>query len=161
MTPGRITHAHVRELAGRLTPRDYLVIATLRRARIATARQLERLWFTDAMPLSNARATRRSLRHLVELRVLARVEFSSGGLGGGSRGNVFTLDVAGLRLADQVGRGRSPKRPYPVSRIFLDHALAITEWYVRLVEAERAGGPQLLDLQSGPHSSRRFTSYVG
>ncbi len=52
MTPKRITHAHVRELAGRLTPRDYLVIATLRRVRIATARQLERLWFTNGVPIS-------------------------------------------------------------------------------------------------------------
>jgi Replication-relaxation len=159
MTPQRITHAHVRELTGRLTPRDYLIIATLRQQRVATARQIERLWFTDGSPLSNSRMARRTLRRLVELRVLARIERPGGGLHAGSPGHVYTLDVAGLRLAERSSR-RSPRRPYPVSRAFLDHALAVTEWYVRLMVARHHGGPDLLEFQAEPRSWRTFTSYA-
>jgi hypothetical protein len=161
MTPQRITHAHTRRLAARLTPRDYLILATLPRVRVATSRQLERLWFTDATPLSNARMARRTLRRLVDLRVLTRVERPSGGLHGGSLGNVFTLDVAGLRMADRGAGRRSPRRPHPVSRTFLDHALGVTEWYVRLAEAERTGGPKLLEFKAEPGSWRQFASYAG
>jgi hypothetical protein len=104
---------------------------------------------------------RRTLRRLVDLRVLARVERPSGGLYGGSPGNVFTLHVAGLRLANGDAGRQSPRRPHPVSRTFLDHALAVTEWYVRLAEAERTGGPKVLDFQGEPGSWRQFASYAG
>jgi len=156
----RITAAYVRELTDRLAPRDYLVIATLGRLRVATARQIERLWFTEASPLSNARSARRSLSRLVELRVLARLERPGGGVRGGSPGHVYALDVAGLRLA--AGRdARPPRRPHPISRAFLGHALEVTEWYVRLVEVERGGGPELLDFVAEPRSWRSFASYAG
>lgn len=160
MTSQRITQAHVRELAKRLSPRDYLMIAALVRVRVATARQLERLWFTDSSPLSNARTARRTLRRLVELRVLARLTRPGGGVYGGSPGHVFTLDVAGQRLASPGG-DRPPRRPHPVSRVFLDHALEVTEWYVRLMEAQRDGGPELLDFHAEPQSWRSFASYAG
>ncbi len=159
MTPQRITQAHVRQLTARLLPRDYLIVATLRQLRVATARQIERLWFTESTPLSNARMARRSLRRLVELRVLTRIERPSGGLHAGSPGHVYTLDVAGLRLTDRVSE-RVPRRPYPVSRSFLDHALVVTEWYVRLMEAQHYGGPDLLEFQAEPRSWRTFTSYA-
>jgi hypothetical protein len=104
---------------------------------------------------------RRALRRLVGLRVLARVERPGGGLHGGSPGNVFTLDVAGLRLVNPEASRQSSRRPHPISRAFLDHALAVTEWYVRLVEAERTGGPTVLDFQAEPGSWRQFASYAG
>jgi len=160
VTPRRVTAAYVRELSTRLSPRDYLIIATLRRVRVATARQVERLWFTTSTPLSNARSARRTLRHLVELRVLACLYRPGGGARGGSPGHVFTLDGAGQRLAHQE-RHIPSRRPYAVSRAFLDHALEVTEWYVRLVEAERAAGPELLDFQAEPPAWRSFISSAG
>jgi hypothetical protein len=158
MTPRRITQAYVRELAPRLTPRDYLIIATLGRVRVATARQIERLWFTQGTPLSNARMARRTLRRLVDVRALVRLDRPGGGVRGGSPGHVFTLDVAGQRLGAQHVPLR---RPHPISRTFLDHALEVTEWYVRLLEAERGGGPELLDFRAEPRSWRNFASYAG
>ena len=159
MTSQRITSAQVRQLSRRLLPRDYLILASLRQLRVATARQIERLWFTEGSPLSNARMARRTLRRLVKLRVLARIERPGGGLHGGSPGHVYSLDVAGQRLTDRAG-WHSPRRPYPVSRTFLDHALAVTEWFVRLMESSHHGGPDLLEFRAEPRSWRTFTSYA-
>jgi hypothetical protein len=37
----------------------------------------------------------------------------------------------------------------------------VTEWYVRLAEAERTDGPKVLDFQGEPGSWRQFASYAG
>ena len=49
-------------------------------------------------------------------------------------------------------------RPWPVSRQFLDHALRISERYCRLAEAERGGGPELVDFTTEPRCWRTFTT---
>lgn len=148
--PGRrITPGRLASLAARLGDRDRQIIETLKLVRVATARQLQRLWFTDASPRSNARMAQRTLKQLAALRVVTRLDRTPGGTGGGSAGHVYALDVAGLRLTGPVNT-KVVRRPWPVSRLFLDHALEITEWYVRLVEEERAGGLNVLEYRAEP-----------
>jgi hypothetical protein len=151
LTTGRLAW-----LAGQLDARDWLLLATLSRLRVATGHQLERLHFGSV----SRRQCQMTLKRLVALHVLTRLDRRVGGVRAGSAGYVYSLDVAGMRLADQSEERRSPRRPYPVSRAFLTHALAVSEWYVRLVEAQADGGPDLLDFQGEPRCWRSFTSYL-
>jgi hypothetical protein len=160
MTPRRITPTRLYDLAQRLTARDRAIIRTLNRVRVATARQLQALHFTDASPRSNARMAQRTLRTLVDLGVLARLDRLPGGMGGGAPGNVFSLDSAGRWLLSP-GRAQAPRRPWPVSRMFLDHALAVTDWYVNLVEAEHAGFIRELRFTAEPKSWRYYANNLG
>lgn len=162
MTLRRITTARVAELEGALGPRDWLLLATVQRVRVITARQAQRVCYPENTPLSGARMARRALRRLVELRVLARLDRTPGGHGGGGAGDVYAVDVAGLRLLERhEPEARPVRRPWPVSRRFLDHALAVTEWYCELVEADRRGAVELLDFTTEPRSWRTFTAPAG
>jgi protein involved in plasmid replication-relaxation len=162
-TPGprhRVTAARLADLSGRLGEREREIIKTLARVRVATARQLQRLYFTDSSPRSNARTAQRTLQRLTNLRVVTRLDRAPGGRGGGSAGHVYALDVAGLRLANP----RSPlmtRRPWPVSQMFLAHALEVTDWYVRLVEDQRAGGVEVVEFVAEPRTWRHYVSQHG
>ena len=134
-----------------LTDRDWQIIAMLARVRVATSAQLEILYFSG---VSRRRAQQR-LAVLTRRRVLARLPRVIGGVRAGSRGHVYALDAAGQRLAD-LGQGRRPRRPRPVGRAHLDHALAVAEVYVRVVLAERAGELRLLRFAGEPGAWRSF-----
>jgi hypothetical protein len=121
----------------RLTSRDLEILATVERFRLVSARQLERLHFHTGTPLSNARSCRRRLERLVHLGVLTRLTRRVGGVRAGSAGYIYTLAPAGQRLqARGTKRARSPWTP---GAAFTSHTLAVTELFVRLVEAERRG----------------------
>ncbi|MCA1694061.1 MAG: replication-relaxation family protein, partial [Actinobacteria bacterium] len=66
-------------LEAQLTERDWVILATLAKLRLACTRQIERLHFTDSSPMSNARHARRVLGKLVELRLVSRLERRVGG----------------------------------------------------------------------------------
>jgi hypothetical protein len=148
---GSITSNRLAQLRSELGDRDWQVIAMLARVRLATAAQLEALHFAG---VSRRRAQQR-LAILVERRVLSRLPRIVGGVRAGSRGHVYALDVAGQRLAD-LDRGRRPRPPRPVGRRYVYHALAITEVYVRLVLADRAGTLHLVQFDAEPGSWRSF-----
>lgn len=160
MTSRRITPGRLAEVSDQLTDRDRLILTTLRDVRVATAAQLQRLWFTDNTPRSNARMTQRRLQRLVSLGLITRLDRAPGGFGGGSLGHVFTLDIVGLRLTAPDGQ-QPIRRPWPVSRLFLAHSLEVTEWHVLLTEAERSGPIELLDCQAEPQSWRSFVTMHG
>lgn len=134
-----------------LTERDWQIIAMLARVRVATSGQLEVLYFAG---VTRRRAQQR-LAVLVRRRVLARLPRVIGGVRAGSRGHVYALDAAGQRLAD-LGHGRRPRRPRPVGRAHIDHALAVAEVYVRVVLAERSGELRLLRFAGEPGAWRSF-----
>jgi hypothetical protein len=160
----RITEAHVAELADALTPRDRAIIATLDRIRVATTGQLERLhFFGDGSPRTIARRTRRTLQRLIVRRVLVRLERRIGGFPSGSTDYVYALDTAGQRLASACGPagGVRIRRPWTPGVSFLRHGLAVSELYVRLREAELAGGLDLLDFDAEPLCWRTFTGLGG
>ncbi|MDZ7733880.1 MAG: replication-relaxation family protein [Acidimicrobiia bacterium] len=125
--------------------------------RMASGAQLNRLiWPTTA---SGARTTRRRLKRLTDLRIIARLYRQVGGIKGGSQGYTYALDVAGQRVA-QRRHTRTIRRPEP-SNAFVDHTLGVTEIYVTLREAEAAGEIELESFAAEPECWRRFTGRGG
>jgi hypothetical protein len=158
--PTRISQ-HVYVTAGRLdyvkttlTARDWTVLATLNRLRLATTRQLERTSFVGV----SKRRARQSLASLVDRGVIARLPRVVGGVRSGSAGYVYTLDVAGSRLLRPEHRFRRPDDP---GERFTLHSLMVTELYVRLVEADHAGLLDLRNFVAEPASWRSFAGPYG
>jgi len=156
MTGTSVTAKRLLRLRNDLTDRDWQIIATLARVRVATADQLERLHFGN---VSRRRAEQR-LTALARRRVLGRMTRVVGGVRAGSRGHVYALDAAGQRLVN-LSHGGPPRRPQPVGAPYLDHALAITEVYVQLVIAERTGALRLGRFVGEPGAWRTFYGVGG
>jgi hypothetical protein len=133
-----------------MSDRDRAVLTTLARVRIATARQLYHLHFEGV----TRRQARASLASLAGRRVITRLPRVVGGASAGSTGYVYVLDIAGQRLARP--NHTRPQRPWSVGSAFLDHSLAVTELYIQLVEAERAGRLRLEDFATEPACWRYF-----
>ena len=146
MSAPYLTRSRIERLGRHLSDRDWAVIQTLARVRVATAGQLERLHFIDV----SRRQTRSVLASLVARRLLARLPRVVGGVRAGSAGYVYVLDVAGQRLTRSSG-GRV-QRPWPIGTPFLAHSLAVTELLVGLTEAARASGGavRLIDFVAEP-----------
>ncbi|MFL6072791.1 MAG: replication-relaxation family protein [Mycobacteriales bacterium] len=137
----RVGAGYVEWLAEELSERDRAVVRAVVRVRVLTGQQIERLLFTNLEQPSRSVVRRRVLARLVAQRLLTTLERQIGGTGGGSAGLIFALDSAGRQLLrrwdGQRGGGRV-RRPWTPSSLFLKHTLAISEVYVRLVEASRA-----------------------
>jgi hypothetical protein len=121
---------------------------------MASGNQLNRL-FWPTTP-SGARASRRHLKRLTDLRILTRLHRQVGGIKGGSQGYTYALDVNGQRIA-QTRHHNTIRRPTP-SDYFVDHTLAVTESYVVLSITPEI---ELLDFQPEPDAWRRFTGAAG
>ena len=156
MTRRYLNQARVDELAQQLTDQERAIVSTLARVRIADADQLGRLHFRPDAD----RQRRRTLAKLVDLGVLTRLDRVIGGVRAGSLGFVYSLDVAGQRLADSANEQRR-SRPWTPGLPFLEHSLEISGVYVRLVEAELAGRLELLDFTTEPRCWRAFTGRGG
>jgi len=150
-----LTANRLAELDRDLSPRDRMLLATLARLRLVTGRQLERLLYTDV----TRRRAQQALASLTQRQLVVRLPRLVGGIRAGSAGHVYALDAAGRRLTFRDLR-RS-LRPWGVGVPFLAHTLAISELYVRLVEAERAGAMQLRDFVAEPGCWRSFTGPYG
>lgn len=97
---------------------------------------------------------RKQLGQLVRWGVLARFGRSVGGVKSGSAGYLYTAGIVGQRLVDP---GRSRYFPRWVPRpSFLRHALAVSELYVRLREADAEGASELLAYDTEPACWRRY-----
>ncbi len=162
-TPTRITSRFLAQLKPQLTERDLAIAETVGRFKLATATQLQRLFFVqyeqDGVTLmysekSRARNRQAVLKRLTEHRVLARIgERGRGGPIGGSASYVYALDIAGQALTSFSERPRRPYVPYDPS---IEHYLAITDLYVQLVEADRANEVTLLAFDTEPYCHRTF-----
>ncbi len=147
------------KLKDSLGPRDFEVISEIRKIRVATTTQIQRLLFYSGTPLSNARVCRRTLERLTRMGVVVRLDRRIGGARAGSAGFVYALGVSGHRLAGaESGRLRRPSTP---SSPYLRHALAVTEVLVRLTEAARDGRFELRQFEAEPDCWRRFTGGGG
>src|SRR5262245_49793571 len=149
-----ITARKLAELRHSLSERDHHVVATLARVRVATGAQLGRLHFGDVGP----RQQRDTLARLENLSVLARLPRTVGGVRAGSAGSVFVLGLAGQRLAQS---GRRPHRPWSVGAAFLTHSLSVTEVFVQLTEADRAGRVRLVGFDGEPACWRSLSGPGG
>lgn len=156
MSGGRISGRKLAEVAAALTPTERAVIRSLQRVRLASGAQLVRLHFA-ARPHAAVQA-RRLLARMVERRLLCALGRRIGGVRAGSSGFVYALDILGQRLAERPG---SPRRPWNPALAFLAHALAVTDLYVGLVEAQRRRHIELLDFAAEPGCWRSFSSLAG
>jgi hypothetical protein len=143
------------ELEHALGPRDWAILATLAHLRLASGRQLERLYFVD---LTRRRA-QQSLASLVARGVLARLPRTVGGVRAGSAGHVYTMGPAGLRLTTKTMNRRA--RTWNIGLPFLAHSLTVSELYTRLVEADRAGVLELREFMAEPACWRSFSGPHG
>ena len=150
-----LTARVLHELDASLSERERQVLVTLRRVRLATAVQLERLHFCDV----TRRQSRQVLSSLADRRLVARLPRVVGGRRAGSAGYVYTLDMAGLRLTN-TGKARAA-RPWPVGSAFLAHGLAVTDLYVELMERQRAGLLKVQTFVTEPAAWRLFHGVGG
>jgi Replication-relaxation len=138
--PRRVRLSHVERLVNTLSTRDVGILETLSRVRIASGSQLERLHFSDLGPRSRQVKRWQVLKRLTEARALMTVERRIGATGGGSDKQCYILDSAGLHVLQLQARasgGVPIRRPRIPGDRFLNHALAVTELYVALVERSR------------------------
>lgn len=142
-----LTPARLKSLDAQLSSRDRAVLTRVSELRFVSGSQLARMHFADA----SARATRRALLRLVGLGVLERLPRNVGGVRGGSAGFVYQLAPAGQRLV------RRTWRPHVPGTLFLSHALQVAELHSLLVEADRAGQLELLELLSEPACWRTWS----
>jgi hypothetical protein len=134
------------------------VLRTLGVVRVATGVQLQRLHHGGTDDAAKQRRIRQ-LARLSRWRIVTRLARRVGGIERGSISSVYCLDVAGQRLLDAT-RDR-PRAPWTPSTPFIAHALAVTELYVQLVEAERTGSLELLDFSAEPACWRYFADQRG
>lgn len=163
--PSRLGRLQLAELAGRLPDRDRSVVELVARIRLARSEQLQRLFFHEiASPQGRARICRRSLQTLTDTGVVRRLERRVGGsAAGGSSGYVYTLAPAGRRLvAYWRGEGvPSARGVHEPQAGFVEHTLAVTDLYVRLVEAEREQPVELLGFETEPDCWRAYIGQTG
>jgi hypothetical protein len=152
--PRRVRMPHVERLMDELSARDWAIIDSLHRVRLASGLQLERLHFHDLGVRSRPVMRWRVLKRLVDERVLIPLERRIGTSYGGSAKLWYTLDSAGQRLirlrANAASVGARVRRPRLAGERFVAHTLAVTELYVALVEHTRLGQFTLGDFQAEP-----------
>lgn len=157
-----VTSRYLEAIGPQLTERDRAIIRTVGQFKLVTGKQLERLYFAGCSDTSRARNRQAVLSRLTGHQVLATVgpgrrhgqQRQMGGSLGGSQGYVYTLDLAGQRLAETAGS--RPRRPLVWYEPTAAHFLAVTELYVRLVEAERMGRLRLEQFHAEPECWRTF-----
>ncbi|MGA9690232.1 MAG: replication-relaxation family protein [Pseudonocardiaceae bacterium] len=142
MREHRVTGAAAERIAEGLSRRDQAIADTVRRVRVVTGRQLERLHFAELLGAHRDRTRRRVLARLTDLQVLTTLDRRIGGARAGSAGLVFALGVVGQRLAALLPHRDNPtqervRRPGSPTDRFLKHSLAVSELYVQLVELAR------------------------
>jgi hypothetical protein len=160
----RVSVPRLVALADGMPLRDRQIVETIGRLSLVRGGQLINLFFYDiSNPSTRTRRARRVLARLVEQRVLDRLERRCGGPGGGSSSWVYALGPAGRRMlaywaGDGLPRSRSAYEP---GAVWTAHALAVSDLYVRLREAERAGRAELLAFDAEPACWRRYTRLGG
>lgn len=155
---GRITAKRVAHIQSQLGDDDLHVLKHLALTKLVCGHQVRRL--TSSVSVHERRALQRRLLHLTELRVLSRLGRRIGGVKAGSDGYVYALDVVGQRIVDPEPR-RQWRPPWTPSVRTLNHALSVSELYVRLVEAERTGSLELLSFTTEPACWRSFVGPGG
>ena len=160
----RVSVPRLVALADGLPLRERQIVETVARLTLVSGRQLSDLFFDPSSPSStDTRRARRVLARLVEQRALDRLERRRGGAGGGSSAWVYGLGPAGVRMvAYWAGEGLPRSRgAHEPGAAWTAHTLAVSELYVRLREAERAGRLELLAFDAEPDCWRRYTGLGG
>jgi hypothetical protein len=155
-----MTMARLRELGEQLNERDRAVLQTVSGLRFVSGAQLVRLSFPAEG--TSARTARAALSRLTRLGVLARLPRPVGGVRAGSSGYVYRLGPAGQRLSVEAGwQPAGRPQSYVPGTLFVAHALAVAELHARLVETDRAGRIELIELAGEAASRRRYNGPLG
>lgn len=140
----RVSTAQVMALAETLTEREWQILSTINRLRLATGSQLERLHLHELNGKSRSVVRWRVLKRLVDARVLMPLARRVGGGLRGSAQLAYALDSGGerlLRLRRNLAQGEERiRRPGAIGDRFVRHTLATSELYVQLVEQSRITG---------------------
>ena len=147
-----ITAGRLAATEKKLSPIDWQTIHDIAALNVLSANQLRRLHYQDTD--TGKRMARLHLRRLTQLRLIARLGRRVGGERSGSEGFVYALDVAGQRLLGP--QGRRPRKPWTPESHHLAHALAVSELYVRLREAEAEHELTLEHFDTEPRCWRTF-----
>lgn len=155
-----LTRERLHQIAGAMSQGDKEILRFVHDGRFVGGQQLVRVyWLTRDQESAAARAARRTLKRLVDLRVLATLPRRIGGMRTGSEGMIYHVGLAGRKLL--AGRGiHGPDADAP-GTLHLAHTLAKTELVVRLQEAARAGDLELIEVQQEPVCWRRFVGAGG
>lgn len=156
MTRRYVTKAALTDLAAQLTDRDLAILKSVSSLRFMSGQQLTRWHFGDGP--ANARAARRALLRLIRLGCLARLPRRVGGVRAGSAGFVYTLHAAGQAVAALHGwqPEQRRRRSWSPGTLFLNHTLQVAELHTRLIEGDRAGRFELLELRAEPSCWRSY-----
>lgn len=150
----RVTTRLVATLADGASPRDWQILENVEKVRLLTGGQLERLCFHELAGRSRAVVRWRALKRLTDWRAVLPLPRRIGGQARGSAGTTYALGSAGYALLqlrrNERGDAAPRRRPGPPGERFVRHVLAVSELYVQLVEAHRAGRLHLLDFQAEP-----------
>jgi hypothetical protein len=158
---GRVGRVGVLALRQRLSDRDRQILELVGLLRLLRAPQIQTVLFPDerhASPATAARCCRRVLERLTRERLLVRLERRVGGVRAGSASFIYALGSLGQRVLDQGGPRRRLSEP---SERFVDHTLAVAEFFVRLCVQGRAGACELLEWQSEPGCWREVITLGG
>lgn len=155
---GHVTSKRVDGVRDQLTRSDWTLLDHLATTKLLCGQQLRRL--VNASTPSEQRGLRRQLQRLTDLRVLGRLSRRVGGIRRGSDSFVYALDIVGQRLIDPSPR-RQWRKPWTPNVRILDHALAVSDLYVELIEADRSGVLELLRFASEPRCWRSFVGPGG
>jgi hypothetical protein len=120
-----------------LSDRDHAILADLERTHVLTGAQLQRLRFADIAKPSRARDRRRVLTRLADHGFVSTLDRRIGGVRAGSAGHVYRLTPTARRLLDMQRQQPAARRPRIPGAPFLNHALAVSDIYVTLIEASR------------------------
>ncbi len=145
-----------------LPARERQLLVELGRIRLARTEQLARLVCSATSPAIEMRLVRRHLYRLRRDGLVRRFTNRARDRRAGAPGHLYTLTASGVRvLGNARGIATHQRRNYQPSDAFLDHRLAITELYVRLVEHARDGGPIVREFTAEPDCWRRYPGPAG
>lgn len=159
MSAPYLTTTRLNELNAQLSERDQAILRRVFDLRFVSGAQLVRLHFADVPP----RTARAALLRLTRLGVLERLPRLVGGVRAGSGAYVYRLGPAGQRLVVLHGwqpQGRKHRTWVP-GTLFVAHALQVAELHTRLVEADRAGRIELIELAGETASRRSYSGPLG
>jgi Replication-relaxation len=159
MTARRRTgHRELAELADSLSTTEREAIRVVYDFRLASGGQLQRL-LCPAGGDSAARACRRLLERLTQTGLLARLERRIGGVRAGSHSYVYNIGPVGDRLMRRQLPRRRLRDP---SWAFIDHTLAVTEFFTQITETTRdTTDVEIIAVQTEPACWRHFTGIDG
>lgn len=152
----------VRVLLELVTDRDLFLIKDLEQFRLLSTRQIQRLRFTNHSSSSSAtRTTIRVLGRLERHGLITRLTRRVGGSLRGSAGTVWQLASTGERLLRFMAGDPARRRYVEPSIQFAAHTLAVADYAIHLIEADRLGMTELLELQTEPDCWREHITESG